>query len=181
MNKQQNFKKQSDFTDKDITSRLSGYEEITDWENLKLGVSIRYFRINSDNSKDFRMGGLITFIDKDKRFIMLKNPAPNLKNQKPFSVQLNGTNQLFMKNLPAERQKVNEQISSIGGPENLEYLENLIKNIGGIKTLKEIFNFKHIEDIEFDKLIQQGGLENVFEIISLKSLNTIKKDLKKKK
>ena len=85
-----------------------------------------------------------------------------------------------MKNLPAERQKVNEQISSIGGPENLEYLENLIKNIGGIKTLKEIFNFKHIEDIEFDKLIQQGGLENVFEIISLKSLNTIKKDLKKK-
>tara|TARA_A100001015_G_C15033716_1_gene734719 strand:- start:949 stop:1494 length:546 start_codon:yes stop_codon:yes gene_type:complete len=173
------FKKQSDFSKNDIKERLKGFTLVKEFDEYKLGASIRYFKINSDNSKDFRMGGLITYIDQDKRFIMLKNPSSNLKFQKPFSVQLNGTNELYIKYLPQERQKINQQIESIGGSENLEYLVNLVKDIGGIETLKKIFNFKHIEDINFDKLIQQGGLENVFEIISMKSLNTIKKDLKK--
>ena len=173
------FKKQSDFSKKDIKERLNGFKLVKDFEEYKLGASIRYFKINSDNSKDFRMGGLITYIDQDKRFIMLKNPSANLKFQKPFSVQLNGTNELYIKYLPQERQKVNQLIESIGGAEKLEYLVTLVNDVGGIDNLKKIFNFKHIEDINFDKLIQQGGLENVFEIISMKSLNTIKKDLKK--
>ena len=173
------FKKQSNFTNTDIKDRLNGFKLIEKFEEYKLGASIRYFRINSDNTKDFRMGGLITYIDQDKRYIMLKNPSTNLKFQKPFSVQLNGSNELYIKYLPQERQKINQQIESIGGSENLEYLVDLVKNIGGIENMKLIFNFKHIEDINFDKLIQQGGLNNVFEIISIKSLNTVKKDLKK--
>ena len=41
-----------------------------------------------------------------------------------------------------------------------------------------INDFKWSEERDIDKLIKQGGLENVFEIISMKSLNTIKKDIK---
>ena len=33
--------------------------------------------------------------------------------------------------------------------------------------------------MDFDKLIQQGGLEIVFELMNLKSLKTIKTNLKK--
>ena len=177
-NNKNNFKKQSSFSESDIKERLKGYDLVENFDDLKLGISIRYFRLEG-NDKAFRMGGIITFIDQDKRFIQLKNPSSNLRNLKPFSVQLNGTNELYMKNLPQEKKYTNDLIDSIGGIQNLEYLDKLIKDIGSFSKFKKFFNLKHVEEMDFDKLIQQGGLEIVFELMNLKSLNTIKTNLKK--
>ena len=174
------FKKQSSFGEKDIKERLKGFTLVEDYDNLKLGMSIRYFRIDPDSKdKQFRMGGLITFIDPDKRFIQLKNPTANLKNLKPFSVQLNGMNELYMKNLPQEKKHLNDLVDSIGGIDNLEYINKLITDIGSFTKFKKLFNLNHIEDMDFDKLITQGGLEIVFELMTIKSLKTIKTNLKK--
>ena len=180
MSNKPQFKKQSNFSDKDIKERLKGFTLVEEYDDLKLGMSIRYFRTELDSKeKQFRMGGIITFIDPDKRFIQLKNPSSNLRNLKPFSVQLNGMNELYMKDLPQEKKHTNDLIESLGGVENLEYLEELIKNIGGFTKFKKLFNLKHVEDMDFDKLNTQGGLEIVFELMALKSLKTIRTNLKK--
>jgi len=180
MSNNQQFKKQSTFSEKDIKERLKGFTLVQENDDLKLGISIRYFRIDPDSKeKQFRMGGIITFIDPDKRFIQLKNPTASLRNLKPFSVQLNGMNELYMKDLPQEKKHTNDLVDSIGGVENLEYIIKLINDLGGISKFKKLFNLKHIEDMDFDKLNNQGGLEIVFEIMGLKSLKTVKTNLKK--
>jgi hypothetical protein len=180
MSSKQQFKKQATFSDKDIKERLKGFSFVEDYEDVKLGMSIRYFRIDPDSKeKQFRMGGIITFIDPDKRFIQLKNPSSNLRNLKPFSVQLNGMNELYMKDLPQEKKHVNDLIDSLGGVDNLEYMSDLISNIGGFNKFKKIFNLKHVEDMDFDKFITQGGLEIVFELMNIKSLKSIRTNLKK--
>lgn len=180
MNNKQQFKKQSSFSKEDIKERLKGFTLIEEYDNLKLGASIRYFRIDPDiKEKQFRMGGIITFIDPDKRFIQVKNPTANLRNLKPFSVQLNGMNEIYMKDLPQEKKHVNDLVDSLGGVDNLEYLNKLIKDVGGFTKFKKLFNLKHPEDMDFNKLINQGGLQIVFELMDAKSLKTIKTNLKK--
>ena len=180
MSNNQQFKKQATFSEKDIKERLKGFTLVEEYDDLKLGMSIRYFRIDADTKeKIFRMGGIITFIDPEKRFIQLKNPSSNLRNLKPFSVQLNGMNELYMKDLPQDKKHNNDLIESIGGVDNLEYIVKLIQDVGGINKFKKLFNLKHIEDMDFDKLNTQGGLEIVFELMDLKSLKTIKTNLKK--
>jgi hypothetical protein len=180
MSNKAQFQKQSTFSEKDIKDRLKGFSLVEEYDELKLGMSIRYFRIDPDSKeKQFRMGGIITFIDPDKRFIQLKNPTANLRNLKPFSVQLNGMNELYMKDLPQEKKHLNDIVDSLGGIDNLEYLNQLISDIGGFSKFKKLFNLKHPEDMDFDKLITQGGLDIVFELMAAKSLKTIKTNIKK--
>ena len=85
---------QENLTSDDINILLEEYNEVTEITELKPGVHIRYFTIvknKKSEQKLFRMGGTITKVDYDNKYIVLTNGKIS------WSVQINESNILYRK------------------------------------------------------------------------------------
>ena len=81
---------QDNLTQEDINILLEEYNEIDNYNELKIGMHIRYYS-TINKKKLFRMGGNIISIDLDKKYIVLSNGKIS------WSVQLNDKNILYKK------------------------------------------------------------------------------------
>lgn len=150
--KQYNWTKQSDFTHDDIKKRLVGFSKVSksNLGILKLGMWIKYITVR-DGNKVFRQGGILTYIDPEARYIMLKS----LINEKiaPWSVQLNNSTLFYKEQLSNEnKQKITDIINHVG---NIKVLEKIIDVMG--ENPDEILkNIKHINKN------YNGKISNIF-------------------
>lgn len=75
MDKQKN--KRYEYTDKEINAMIDDYVEVPkeEYNTLTRGTHIRYFREvvdeNGNKKKQFNSGGIITYIDKEYRYVYL--------------------------------------------------------------------------------------------------------------
>lgn len=80
--------KQAKFTKEDIKDRLNGYKSLKSMEDLNIlrelplyKTWVKYYNIEK---KEFRQGGLLKFVDKDLKYIILLNTSKKLT----WSVQI---------------------------------------------------------------------------------------------
>lgn len=74
---------QQTLSNQEIKEKLKDYKKVVNITSLPLGTHIRYFKIDPNTKvKSFRLGGTLTKIDPEGRFITLSNNATS------WSVQL---------------------------------------------------------------------------------------------
>ncbi len=111
----------------EIKEKLQEYSQITDINDAPLNSHIRYFTIDKNGKKQFRLGGFLTKVDND--YIVLSN------GKLSWSVQKN--NSIFFKKMSYEelKQELIEKISNKFQKKiiTLEQENDALKN-----TLKDI-------------------------------------------
>ena len=157
----------------EIQKKLKGFKRLKNIKELKIGMHIRYF--NKTKTKvDFRLGGILTFIDKDEQFLGCTNMVD--KNKK-WWIQLNKSGVkciIFYKNLVEQRQndkkminKVKHLLKYLDG--NINFLSDALNVLGGIKNPDQI-------DANLDILYSKynGKISNVFKELEI-TQNKLKK------
>ena len=77
---------QSKLSPSEIKKKLEEYKQVDDVTGLILGSHLRYFTFNKKTGeKQFRLGGFLTKIDKEKGYVILSN------GQVSWSVQINSS------------------------------------------------------------------------------------------
>lgn len=98
---------QSKLTSEEIHILLKDYIEISDIEELKVGIHIRYYTYNLEtNQKLFRMGGNIIKIDHNNKYIVLSNGNISWCVQIGNSIIYKKMNIEDIKNLYEEKLKI---------------------------------------------------------------------------
>lgn len=135
--------KQSEYTHDDIKQRLIGYTK-ADNKNLgvlKLGMMIKYIT-KRDGKSLFRQGGVLTYIDPEAKYIMLKTLV---NDQIPaWSVQVHNSI-FFYKDRSEEKQLINDIIEKAG---NIDILNKIVDIMGknpeeiqqNVKTIYKNYN-----------------------------------------
>lgn len=111
----------------EIKEKLQEYVQIEDIDEASLNSHIRYFTIDKNGKKQFRLGGFLTKIDKD--YIVLSN------GKLSWSVQKN--NSIFFKKMSYDelKEELIEKISNkfekkiISLEKENEALKNTLKDI----------------------------------------------------
>jgi len=151
----------------DIKNKLKDYKQVSNIMNVPIGTHIRYFT-TKNKEKLFRLGGLLTKIDPQGRFITLSN------GQLSWSVQIAGS--IFFEKLSEE--EVKEEIKKEVTQELLSEEKNKTTEIEQLQ--KEINKLKKIAD-NYHEL--EKKYKNIFkknEILT-DQLSKIKEEIKKKK
>ena len=106
---------QKNLSPDEIREKLEEYKRVEDIEKLALNAHLRYFSTDKDGNKQFRLGGFLTKMDKDKGYCILSN------GNFSWSVQLKDTiffSKMTFKELKEELSKTIE-----------EQFKNEIKNL----------------------------------------------------
>ena len=111
----------------EIKEKLQEYTQLDDISNVQLNSHIRYFTIDKNGKKQFRLGGFITKIDKD--YVVLSN------GKLSWSVQKH--NSIFFKKMSYDelKEELIEKISNkfekklISLEKENEALKNTLKDI----------------------------------------------------
>lgn len=93
---------QRNLNEEDVNLLLEEYEEVDDTDILKPGMNVRYYTIkqkrNGEVDKKFRMGGEITKVDHENKYLVLTNKRLS------WSVQFN--NSIFYKKMSIDDVKI---------------------------------------------------------------------------
>ena len=151
-------------TKQDIKDKLKDYSKVDNIMNVSIGTHIRYFTVKDNKEQVFRLGGLLSRIDTNGRYIMLTN------GKLTWSVQ-NDKTTFFKKMTENEyREELKKEISTetnIVSDEN-EYLKKEILKL-------EKINEKYYDlEKKYNSLIKKNDLLN-------NQLNKIQDEIKKKK
>lgn len=155
-------------TKQDIKDKLKDYIKVNNIINIPIGTHIRYFTIKDNKEQVFRLGGILSRIDTNARYIMLTN------GKLTWSVQIEKST--FFKKMSDEELKneIKEEIkkellteTNINNDEN-EYLKKEI-----LKLEKIVENYYNLEK-KYNNLIKKNELLN-------NQLNKIQDEIKKKK
>ena len=91
---------QDSLTADDIKDKLKGYKKVSDITKIIIGSHMRYFTKDPKKKKDvFRLGGFLSKFGEDYKYLVLQN------GNFSWSVQLNGTNELWVKMNPKDMQE----------------------------------------------------------------------------
>ena len=131
------WKRQKDFTQQDIADRIKGFEHIQDTAQLEMGTQIRYLSTDkTTNKRTLKMGGILVFIDPQKRYLRLK---PMIANAKPWSVQLTPDVEIYAKTMQKLDDKYNNVVKWAGSDNNLQIIQGVV---GDSKQAQK--NIQHI-------------------------------------
>ena len=123
---------QDNLSPDEIKEKLEEYKRVDDITTVGLNSHLRYFIVNEKNGdKQFRLGGFLTKIDKDKGYVVLSN------GQLSWSVQIK--NSIFFKKMTFQELK-KELVEDVGKiyMEEIKKLKDENKKLK--ETLKEIKN-----------------------------------------
>jgi hypothetical protein len=91
---------QDSLSNEEIKDKLKGYKKVPDITKIVIGSHLRYFTKDPKAKKDiFRLGGFLTKFGDDYKYLVLSN------GQLSWSVQLNGTNEFWVKMNPKDMQE----------------------------------------------------------------------------
>jgi len=91
---------QDSLTADDIKDKLKGYKKVSDITKIIIGSHMRYFTKDPKKKKDvFRLGGFLSKFGEDYKYLVLQN------GNFSWSVQLNGTNEFWVKMNPKDMQE----------------------------------------------------------------------------
>lgn len=114
----------------EIKQKLEEYKRVDDISTVSLNAHLRYFIINEKTGdKQFRLGGFLNKIDKEKGYVILSN------GQLSWSVQIK--NSIFFKKMTFQELK-KELIEDVGQIYNDEIKKLKDENKKLKDTLKEI-------------------------------------------
>lgn len=121
---------QNNLSPSQIKEKLEEYKRVEDINSISLNAHLRYFTINQKTGdKQFRLGGFLTKIDKDKGYVILSN------GQLSWSVQIRNT--IFFKKMTFNELK-KELVDDIGKiyTDEIKKLKDENKNLK--EALKEV-------------------------------------------
>ena len=130
--KKSNNSYQDNLSPDEIKEKLEEYKRVDDITTVSLNSHLRYFIIDEKTGdKQFRLGGFLTRIDKEKGYVILSN------GQLSWSVQLNKS--IFFKKMTFQELK-KELVEDVGKiyMDEIKKLKEENKNLK--ETLKEIKN-----------------------------------------
>jgi hypothetical protein len=101
---------QETMTNKEIEDKLKDYKKVSNIIQVPINTHIRYFTKDKTGNKVFRLGGVLTKVGDNQKYIVLSNGTLS------WSVQLDNS-QLFQKMSDAElkqeiRKEITQQIDS---------------------------------------------------------------------
>ena len=64
---------QKNLSPDDIKEKLEEYKRVDDISVVSLNAHLRYFTTDKSGNKNFRLGGFLTKIDKEKGYMILSN------------------------------------------------------------------------------------------------------------
>jgi len=121
---------QNSLSPAEIKEKLEEYKKIEDINTVSLNAHLRYFTINEKtDEKQFRLGGFLTKIDKDKGYVILSN------GQVSWSVQIKSS--IFFKKMSFQELK-EEIVEDVGKIYNDQITKLKSENKKLKKALKEI-------------------------------------------
>ena len=130
--KKSNNSYQDNLSPDEIKEKLEEYKRVDDITTVSLNSHLRYFIIDEKTGdKQFRLGGFLTRIDKEKGYVILSNGTLS------WSVQLNKS--IFFKKMTFQELK-KELVEDVGKiyMDEIKKLKDENKNLK--ETLKEIKN-----------------------------------------
>jgi hypothetical protein len=116
-------------TPDEIIERLEDYEEIENWENVPLQTHIRYFKINDDGTKVFRMGGWLVNNSGLPIYVVLANSGTSWSIQ---TKEVIGFKQITVQSIREQYEKIIKQLKD----ENKKIISEKNKLIAFIKKNK---------------------------------------------
>ena len=121
----------------EIKKKLEEYKQVEDITKLEIGVHLRYFTINKKTGeKQFRLGGFLSKMDPQYRYIILQNGTLS------WSVQLENT-VLFQKMTFSQLKEEIVQKVAKKYEKKLSKLEEENKNLkSALKEIKKKFSRK---------------------------------------
>ena len=156
---------QDKLSNTEIKEKLKDYKKVSNIKNISIGTHLRYFSVDKNGEKHFRLGGNLNKIDSEGRYVILSNGSVN------WSVQIPST--IFF-------QKMSDE----------EYKDELKKELK-----KEILSESQVDEDEFTKLKKMftimskkyEQLENDYNDVIKKNglltaqIKNIEKEIKKEK
>lgn len=74
---------QKNLSPDEIKEKLEEYKKVNDLSKVSLNAHLRYFSVDKNGDKNFRLGGFLTKTDFDKGYVILSNGSLS------WSVQIN--------------------------------------------------------------------------------------------
>ena len=122
---------QKNLSPDEIKEKLEEYKIVDDMSKVGLNAHLRYFAVDKNGEKNFRLGGFLTKIDNDKGYCILSN------GQLSWSVQIN--NSIFFQKMTFKELK--EELTENIGKEYKDLVKSLKKENKKLKeTIIEIKN-----------------------------------------
>lgn len=121
---------QETLTNQDIKDKLKDYKKVVDIKTVSLGTHIRYFSVDSKTKeKTFRLGGSLTKIDPEGKYVVLSNGTVSWSVQIPHAIFFQKLSETELKDeLKKEIKK--EMMTETHSPnEDVEILKKEIKNL----------------------------------------------------
>jgi hypothetical protein len=133
-----NWKRQKDFSQQDIADRIDGFKMMENLKQLQTGMQIRYISPDKGTGKrTLKMGGVLTFIDPQGRYLKLKSMIPG--STKPWSVQMNNETELYYKEMKRQDEKYQELVKWAGSESNLRTIQRVVgKDKQGQKNIQYV-------------------------------------------
>tara|TARA_E500000178_G_C17025529_1_gene757800 strand:+ start:2535 stop:2999 length:465 start_codon:yes stop_codon:yes gene_type:complete len=121
---------QNNLSPEEIKEKLEEYKKVDDITTVSLNAHLRYFIVNEKTGeKQFRLGGFLNKIDKEKGYVVLSNGSLS------WSVQLK--NSIFFKKMTFKELK-QEIIEDVGKAYSSEISKLKKENKKLKETIKEI-------------------------------------------
>lgn len=148
---------QQTLSNQEIKDKLKDYKQITNITAVPLGTHIRYFKIDpATKIKQFRLGGTLSKIDPEGRFITLTNGTTSWSVQLLTSICFQKmTEDEYKDELKKEVKK--ELINDYEDPKNnplQQVVYELKKEISSLN--KQIETYKNLEK-NYNKLIKENS------------------------
>ena len=163
---------QEGLTNQEIKEKLKDYKQVSDIKTVSIGTHIRYFHVDpATNKRIFRLGGTLTKIDPEGRFIMLSNGTIT------WSVQI--LNTVFWKKMTEDeikeeiKEEIKKELMTEGNIDHSLKEENheLKKEIKKLK--KKLEEFEELEK-NYKNMVKKN------ESLSIQ-ISKIEKEIKKEK
>tara|TARA_B110000908_G_C10265575_1_gene463560 strand:+ start:6309 stop:6728 length:420 start_codon:yes stop_codon:yes gene_type:complete len=118
-------------TDKEIKERLKEYIYVEDISKVNIGTHLRYFTIDKNGNKLFRLGGFLNKINMNDKYVVLGN------NKLTWSVQMK-TSKFYKKMSYRELKKKIERKLTIKFLKKIQELQKENDNLkNSLKELKK--------------------------------------------
>lgn len=154
---------QESLSNQDIKEKLKDYKPIPDITHVSIGNHIRYFSTDpKTNEKVFRLGGTLTKVDPEGRYVILSNDTVR------WSVQIKNTTFFQKMNDDEVKEEIKKEIKKEILTEENDLHNDLKKEI---KDLKK--KLDHYEK-EYKSLLKVNDELNT-------TINKIQKEIKKEK
>ena len=135
----------------EIKDKLKNYKKVTDIKKISIGTHLRYFTIDKNKDKHFRLGGTLNKFGENGEYIILSNGKLN------WSLQLN--NSIFFQKLSEKESKEEmkeelkkEILTEIGGDDSdmkseIKILKKKLEKVDDLKKQNDLLK-QQLKDIE---------------------------------